>query len=111
MSSKIRSFMFSCYAQRRTHFDDATVSPGDFREPDAWTEFRGVVLVPADKEWGEGQEPDWDQGGFLIEKKTLRRLTGWNFAGRPPEFLIEGWRQGRLIDGVVICGDVKRHRR
>lgn len=112
MSNKIKSFFYSCYTHRRTRYDDVSLRPGECREPDEWTEFRGVVLVPADPEWAvDDGEPDWDQGGFLIEKKTMYRLPGWNFSGRPPEFLIDSWRDHRILDGVIIASDLGKTRR
>lgn len=113
MSTKLAERRFSIYVTRRTRFDDVTIARDDWREPDLWTDFRGVILVPADPDFGagEGEEPDWDMGGYLMEQRTRRRLEGWNFAGRPPEFLIEAWRDGRIMDGVLIATDVVKHRR
>ncbi len=112
MSTKLRSFFYSCYTHRRTRYDDSSLRAGECREPDDWTEFRGVVLASADPDWNpENGEPDWDQGGFLVEKRTMRRLPGWNFSGRPPEFLIEAWRERRILDGVIIASDCGKTRR
>lgn len=113
MTSKLKSFHYTCYTHRRTHFDDEALRPGESREPDCWTEFRGVIVVPADPDWKatEQSEPDWDEGCYLMERKTLRRVPGWNFAGRPPDFLIQAFRENRMIDGVIIACSGKQTRR
>jgi len=104
VTAKLRSFRFTAWTHRRGNRDDSEIPRGQFIEPDIWSEFRGVALYPADPCWWDDQEsvPDWSQGAFLADVQTGRPVPGWNFEGRPPEFLIEGWRQNRVLFGVLI---------
>jgi len=104
MTAKLRSFRFTAWTHRRGHYDDDEIPRGAFVEPDTWQEFRGAVLFPADPSWWDDQEsvPDWSHGAFLADGVTGRPIPGFNFEGRPPEFLIEGWKEGRVLFGVLI---------
>lgn len=97
--ARLREFYFAAYRQRRGHLDDASLRPGETVEADIWTEFHGAVLVPIAETDGL---PDWEQGGYMARVPTGDPVRGWDFAGRPPQFLIECYEEGRLVDGVVI---------
>jgi hypothetical protein len=101
--------------------DERGVAAGDWRDPDVVLKLDGARVYPADQNERGASEPDWQKSWELrwgdrnfVEippNRPINPVTRMYFRGdcRPPDIIVEAWKSGSTLEGVVVVRDTQRH--